>query len=850
MAGAKREEKYKVVRIYDTETSTVKYEEKNDNGGVNEFTIAYPILYICNHIDGVAHYVADESDDIRLYRDYRGMLADIEEAIEEAHGDYIPIVCAYNLIFDMQPLMHELSQIYAMKTSAQSTTNAYTIDLVDGEKTLLRFWDVSHLEPRGLWAMGEAAGLEKATGDWDYELVRTPETPLTEEELFYAKRDVQVIPAYLRYLLDTNNFVKEEDLGCRLLTKTSLVRLLGKRVIGEIKIHGRNRDYELKRLFTMLCKAEQPKTFHQYALRKACFRGGLTFTAANYASEIHRNVVSIDAVSMHHAHITGAMLWVDFSKTICMMRFLDRVRKTSLEDILSRYDTPFPFAFHASVHVKNLRLKEGSLFARCGIGCLAEAKFASGYDPENEDDLRKIVAEQIVRASGYRDTAKPLGDTEVVYAYSKLMQAGEAVLFVNEIEWWIICQMYDFDVVDAEGESTTSIRVAPEYITLMSHMLYAQKDEMKQILKVYEQGKPCDISGADHLPKYIKKDIASGEKPIDFWESYYKDIIKGMFNSIYGSQAQNEYKPGYAVSETGEIEIDDETKMDSTNFTPKNSSYVLYTYGMRIVGRSRMHLTIAMMLLDRAFGDRIRILGGDTDSIKASTDYDVSDEDIVAALEPLHLATKKAIDHVQMKTRRNHPYIVSDLDHLGEFEVETYGGGKYSRYDYHIEMWNKCRVSVDMLGKVHITCAGVSRPVGKYTLESLAEDMIEEYGVEEILPLICGYNTFYHSSISHLLAHCKPKYADKIDCDITDYLGNTSRVNTYQSISLYPTSKRIGETFSLKLVPRENKRYRESIGKPVDETSKSIYVDDEYAYIELMDDCFDTIKLYKVRRSF
>lgn len=849
----REQEVYKITRIYDTETSNVQVNAiMTDGMPVDDFPIAYPILFISNHVDGVKNYVAGTSDDIRLYRHYNEMIEDIEEAIQEANGKYIPIVCAYNLMFDMQPIMHELRQRYLMKTSAQSGTNVYTMDLVDDEKTLLRFWDVSHLEPRGLWAMGEAAGLEKAIGDWDYDLVRTPETQLTDEEIYYAKRDVQVIPAYLKYLLDTNDFIDDSDLGSTLITKTSLVRLLGKRRIGATKIQGKNKVYELKNLFCMDCKREQPKTFGSYALRKACFRGGLTFTAANYASEIHRNVVSIDAVSMHHAHITGATIWVNFQKSINIMRFLQKIKETTLEEILSRYETPFPFAFHAAVRLKDLRLKKGSLFERCGIACLAEAKFSGSYNPEDEDDMRKIVAEQIIRTAGYHDTAKSSEEYPTVFAYSKLMQAGEVVLFVNEIEWWIICQMYDFEIVDVlYGESATNRRMAPEYVTLMSHSLYAQKDEMKQILKEYEQGKNCDVSSATHLPKYIREDIASGERPLDFWESYYKDIIKGMFNSIYGSQAQNEYKPNYKICEDGEIEIDDETKYTEATFKAKDTSYVLYTYGMRIVGRSRLHLTIAMLLLDRAFGDRIRILGGDTDSIKAATDEDITDEDIIEALKPLHVATKRAIDRVQNGTRNKYPDMTSDLDHLGEFEVETYAGGKYSRYDYHIESWNKCRVSVDMQGHVHITCAGVSRPSGKYTLENLAEDMIAEYGVEEILPLICGYNTYYDKSISYLLGHYRPKFIDMIETDVTDYNGETAHIKTYQSVSLYPIGKRIGETNSLKLVPRENKRYRESIGKPVDERSKQIYIDDDYAYIIILDDIlFEPIKVYKVKRSF
>ena len=72
-------------------------------------------------------------------------------------------ICAYNLMFDMQTLMLDLNMQYDMKATAQSSTNVYTLDLIQDGETVLRFWDTYHLEMRGLAAMGETAGLEKAT---------------------------------------------------------------------------------------------------------------------------------------------------------------------------------------------------------------------------------------------------------------------------------------------------------------------------------------------------------------------------------------------------------------------------------------------------------------------------------------------------------------------------------------------------------------------------------------------------------------------------------------------------------------------------------------------------------------
>ena len=177
-----RHYKYEIAAVYDTETCNIKYFE-----GKKEVNRAYPILFIDNDIRGVnlEEYEVDKSDKIYFYRYVDEMLDRIDTYIlwGEMVGK-VPIILAYNLMFDLQPLIYSLNSKYEVKVSAQTSTNVYTLDLIEGEKTVLRFWDMFFLELRGVEAMGITCGIEKATGSWDYNLIRTPETPLTEEELF------------------------------------------------------------------------------------------------------------------------------------------------------------------------------------------------------------------------------------------------------------------------------------------------------------------------------------------------------------------------------------------------------------------------------------------------------------------------------------------------------------------------------------------------------------------------------------------------------------------------------------------------------------------------------------------
>lgn len=221
----KERKDFRVAAIYDTETTNI---------GEGAETRAYPILYIFNDLRDtpLAAYNPD-ADDVRFYRHTSEALTYISELIGYgcAHG-FVPVIAAYNLMFDMQTLMLELAQTYTLHVNAQTATSVYTLDLCVGDDVVCRFWDTYYLEMGGLRAMGETCGLPKAVGDWDYSLVRTPETPLTEEELFYARRDVQVIPQYLQWLLRANSWLTADMLGCRVLTKTSLVRQMARREIG------------------------------------------------------------------------------------------------------------------------------------------------------------------------------------------------------------------------------------------------------------------------------------------------------------------------------------------------------------------------------------------------------------------------------------------------------------------------------------------------------------------------------------------------------------------------------------------------------------------------------------------
>lgn len=783
--------KFAIVSSYDTETTNI---------GENENTRAFPVLFIDNCLVNIdlKNYEPEQDDDIRFYRTEDEMLSRIREYIEIGVViGKVPIICAYNLMFDLQPLMEKLNANYDINVNAQSSTNVYTVDLYenDTDNMLLRFWDTYHLEMRGLAAMGRTAGLPKATGDWDYSLIRTPDTPLTDDELFYAGRDTQVIPMYLRYLLRANEWMKQDDLGNKVLTKTSIVRQMARREIGRLKVDKKNgKKLSLDKAFMEKCKKEDPKTFAQYGLRKACFRGGFTFTAAATASKVVHNVVSLDVTSMHHTFINGRLVPEDFE--LCEPWSLEpaikAIQETPLDYILEHYEKPFNVAIHARIKFHNVRLRKGSCFEKWGIALEPTSKFKRmlEYEEERGLDARNLESENLVRSYGWYDVMS----NKNTCAFGKLYSADWVILNVSELELWSFGQVYEWDDFEVLfGESTGKFRTPPDFVTMQSNKLFEMKSAAKFISKHYTQGVPYqyNLSG---IPDGIAESLRDGTCTEQFFESWYTGTVKGMFNGIYGTQAQDVRKPKYTCK-NGELVIDESSRVNDENYNDEDRQpgnlRVMYNYGLRIVGGSRMHMVIAMELVHDYFGYKVAVLGGDTDSMKCACAPDVTDDELEESLKPIATASKKAIDASMARLRRTFPKYASTLTGIGAFDIENRG----HHYSHHIELWNKCRVSWDAENsRAHVTCAGLRRPYGQVNIENAIERLVPKYGIYDVLNTLVGYNVCVMPNVSHALEHHKPKATDTVDIDVTDYNGTTRHVTSHQSTALYPSARWLGET--------------------------------------------------------
>lgn len=625
------------------------------------------------------------------------------EARVEQTKKFVPVIAGQGVLKQLWSVLPLMRERWQLRPLAQSSRAVYVLDCCspDGEP-LLRLWDLEPLQEGGTEVLKTVAGL--------------PESYSPCESM----------RGFLRWLLACHPELKPTDLGFRVLTKTSLVRLFGQRTVGELRSPAATKkNSTVYSSYLAKCREEAPRSWEQYAIRKAAFRGGLAFTAANEALKLETRVASYDVTSMHHTFISGRLLPVGFAKAgkPVLEAAAKAVLATSMESILEHYEKPFSVAFHARLKFTGLRPRSGSVFERQGIALLAKAKLAksTSFAWGQEANSAAITA---VQEAGLGDSAR--GAT---FAFGKLVSAKEATLALSELELWCLGQAYEWESMEAvEGELTTRFVLPPDYTVLLDSALYSMKAQVKQLLAARRYGREYEAS-SEFIPEAIAKST-----DVAFIESYYQSSIKVLFNSLYGIQAQDPWKPAFdpefgLVRERPTFSSEDRAKAKG-----------LFTYGLRIAGGSRLHLVLAMLLVERALGSKVSITGGDTDSLKIAL-HDQPAEAVLAALEPLLTASQRAIEVACSKAAAYWPGKAGQLPGVGGFELEG------EPAELHEELWTKARASVHG-GKLELTCAGLAQPLHGLGVAEALQQLAAKYGWERVLTEALGYGLIVDSSLS------------------------------------------------------------------------------------------------------
>lgn len=134
--------------------------------------------------------------------------------------------------------------------------------------------------------------IKKLVGSLDYEKIRTPETPLTHDEILYCIHDVLVVVAYIQEQIEENG----DNITKIPLTNTGRVR----RYCKQACFNGfeNKRDKETKQNYKKLMSA-LTLDVEEYKLLKRCFMGGFTHAGFYHVGDLMQDVTSYDFTSSY-----------------------------------------------------------------------------------------------------------------------------------------------------------------------------------------------------------------------------------------------------------------------------------------------------------------------------------------------------------------------------------------------------------------------------------------------------------------------------------------------------------------------------------------------------------------------
>ena len=782
---SKRKE-YRIIGAYDSETTNID---------IHGIPCAFPILHQLGIIDNtpLADITADNVTDhvnVSLYRHSLDLYARLDSIIETEY-EYIPVILCHNLAFDMYGLSQWLNR-YEVRVLAKSARKPITFTIYDEKKhARLVIWDTLIFSQQSLERMGKDCGFTKGVGEWDYSLIRTPDTPLTDQELDYSKRDIYTLICWFGWFVRRNPDIEPSKLGCTVVTKTGIVRERRRVRFSTLKGKGmkRNAGY----YWYARCNLDAPKTDDELFTMLACTRGGFTFCSSKNASVPYDLtgtdliIAAYDATSQHPAQLVSHMYPYRFREmpAFVLKQAFNLIGLTTIDDLLENWQKPFPVAFDACFEFENLRPKQNSMFEKFGIFPLASARYKT---PEqiafNEENGDKPAYDQYLQLHSYCDLVEGAN-----CAFGKVVSAKKARFYLTELAAWEMWQAYEWDSVTAIHGYETGRFVRPNDIDVLSVMqFYKAKNEFKKARKNYYNNKPIDnIESMKFLgiPEQILYEMQNRIIFENDIEAQYLSL-KADLNAIFGISASNQYRRETVLYGNGIEYIGDFGICNA----PKNST-VWYQFGQRIVGWSRIAQIVAMHLIEPHI---CTVINGDTDSIKALC-YEDKLTDINTALERLGRSIDKAKRFVCQRVRIAYPEYADDLKDIGyyvpEFETKKFCAS-----------WNKAYCLQDENGEFHFTLAGIPtkdrrNDTGIFKgINSYATDLYKQgvYDFTDICNLFLGYNVTFANDLLKMNARKFPEWGDLVIEQITDYQGNATKVIEPCALALYPMTKTINNT--------------------------------------------------------
>lgn len=263
-----KNEYYNIPACFDTETTSIKTK------GIKGEDRKSAWVYIWQFgIDDLVIYGRN------LY-DFVDFISQLTRHLFLSHTRRL-LVYAHNLGYDFQFIRKEFSWEKVFAVDNRSPIYAITGGI--------EFRDSYILANASLATVGKNLTKYKAqkmVGDLDYSLVRTPQTPLTKEEMGYCIGDIKVLLCYIKEKIESDGDITKIP-----LTNTGYVR-------NYVREHCFNFNGKSRKKYARLMDCLQI-TYKEYLLLKKAFQGGFTHASTLYSGKLVENVGSADLTSSY-----------------------------------------------------------------------------------------------------------------------------------------------------------------------------------------------------------------------------------------------------------------------------------------------------------------------------------------------------------------------------------------------------------------------------------------------------------------------------------------------------------------------------------------------------------------------
>lgn len=197
---------------------------------------------------------------------YGREINDFYDLLDDFPPDLHIRIAVHNLGFEW----HFLDKLKWSKVFAKSAHKPITATCA--EHPNIQFYCTLSLENRSLESWGKDLGLPKLVGYLDYNQMRTPLTPLSDEEMSYAQRDLEVMHLGIKKELEQYGSVWKLP-----LTSTGKVR----RIVKDMLLSDKKYVNYIKKLV--------PENVYQYKTSMRVFAGGYTHANKCFVNYTHFN---------------------------------------------------------------------------------------------------------------------------------------------------------------------------------------------------------------------------------------------------------------------------------------------------------------------------------------------------------------------------------------------------------------------------------------------------------------------------------------------------------------------------------------------------------------------------------